>query len=127
MTAEHTSTDGATQPLGVGLSEGLGAGAEARCWCRACNRDTKGPGGWPYLATTFVVCPDCGNKRCPKANDHQHACTGSNDAGQLGSAYGSAQEFATSEDPHCKDGGKACIGCLMHGACLLAAAEAPND
>jgi len=76
------------RPLGLGLSEGLGAGAEARCWCRACNRDTKGPGGWPYLATTFVVCPDCGNKRCPKANDHQHACTRSNDAGQLGSAYG---------------------------------------
>ena len=30
MTTEHTSTNGATQPLGVGSSEGLGAGAEAR-------------------------------------------------------------------------------------------------
>lgn len=30
MTTEHTSTDPATQPLGVGSSEGLGAGAEAR-------------------------------------------------------------------------------------------------
>jgi hypothetical protein len=54
----------------------------ARCWCRACNRDTKGPGGWPYLATTFVVCPDCGNKRCPKATDHLNACTDSNEAAQ---------------------------------------------
>ena len=35
----------------------------------------------------FVVCPDCGNKRCPRANDHRNACTGSNEPGQEGSAY----------------------------------------
>jgi hypothetical protein len=35
----------------------------------------------------MIVCPDCGNKRCPKGNDHRNACTGSNEPGQPGSAY----------------------------------------
>lgn len=35
----------------------------------------------------MVLCPTCGNKRCPKANDHRNQCTGSNDSGQPGSAY----------------------------------------
>lgn len=35
----------------------------------------------------FVVCPDCGNKRCPKANNHNNACTNSNDVGQKGSRW----------------------------------------
>lgn len=35
----------------------------------------------------FIVCPECGNKRCPKANHHNNECTNSNDAGQKGSAY----------------------------------------
>lgn len=38
-------------------------------------------------AMHMVVCPICGNKRCPKANNHRHACTGSNEPGQVGSAY----------------------------------------
>ena len=38
-------------------------------------------------------------------------------------AFGSAEEFTTSEDPHCKDGGKACIDCLMRGECLHKAPE----
>jgi hypothetical protein len=87
MTTQATESQQPSPPLGVSSSEGLGAGAGARCWCRACNRDTKGPGGWSYLATTFVVCPDCGNKRCPKANNHGNVCTGSNAPGQPGSAY----------------------------------------
>ncbi|MGU5782609.1 hypothetical protein ACV1DY_03565 [Aeromonas caviae] len=40
----------------------------------------------------FVVCPDCGNKRCPRANDHRNACTGSNELGQEGSAYPAASK-----------------------------------
>ncbi|MFF4026936.1 hypothetical protein ACFYY5_29210 [Nocardia elegans] len=36
----------------------------------------------------MIVCPDCGNKRCPKATHHDHVCTGSNEAGQEGSVYG---------------------------------------
>lgn len=35
----------------------------------------------------MVLCPFCGNKRCPKATDHELKCTGSNDPGQEGSIY----------------------------------------
>ncbi|EPL7409930.1 hypothetical protein WI981_001280 [Klebsiella pneumoniae] len=50
------------------------------CWCRTCR---------PVAINDmrFVVCPDCGNKICPRANDHRNACTGSNEPGQEGSAY----------------------------------------
>lgn len=55
------------------------------CWCRTCR---------PVTVTDmrFVVCPDCGNKRCPHANDHRNACTGSNEPGQDGSAYPAAPQ-----------------------------------
>jgi hypothetical protein len=36
----------------------------------------------------MIVCPQCGNKRCPKATFHGHACTGSNASGQAGSRFG---------------------------------------
>lgn len=35
----------------------------------------------------FIVCPKCGNKRCPHATDRKFACTSSNDPGQAGSYY----------------------------------------
>lgn len=50
------------------------------CWCRTCRPVTLND-------MRFVVCPDCGNKRCPRANDHRNACTGSNEPGQEGIAY----------------------------------------
>ncbi|WP_320745684.1 hypothetical protein [Enterobacter cloacae] len=53
------------------------------CWCRTCRPITP-------TDMRFVVCPDCGNKRCPHANDHRNACTGSNEPGQEGSAYPAA-------------------------------------
>jgi len=34
----------------------------------------------------MVLCPLCGNKRCPRASNHIYACTGSNDVRQVGSA-----------------------------------------
>ncbi|HFT3186341.1 TPA: hypothetical protein ACHV3Y_001194 [Klebsiella variicola] len=54
--------------------------ANPDCWCRTCR---------PVVLNDmrFVVCPDCGNKRCPRANDHRNACTGSNEPSQEGSAY----------------------------------------
>lgn len=55
------------------------------CWCRTCRPVTM-------TDMRFVVCPDCGNKRCPHANDHRHACTGSNEPGQAGSAYPAAPQ-----------------------------------
>lgn len=50
------------------------------CWCRTCRPVTMSD-------MRFVVCPECGNKRCPHANDHRNDCTGSNEPGQVGSAY----------------------------------------
>lgn len=35
----------------------------------------------------YFLCETCGNKRCPHATDHRHACTGSNEPGQKGSRY----------------------------------------
>lgn len=53
------------------------------CSCRTCRPVT-------FTDSRFVVCPECGNKRCPRANDHRNACTGSNEPGQEGSAYPAA-------------------------------------
>lgn len=36
----------------------------------------------------MILCPTCGNKRCPKATDHDLDCTGSNEPNQPGSIYG---------------------------------------
>lgn len=60
------------------------------CWCCTCR---------PVVLSDmrFVVCPDCGNKRCPRANDHRNACTGSNEPGQEGSAYQAAPQLPGSE------------------------------
>ncbi|WP_313396642.1 hypothetical protein [Atlantibacter hermannii] len=56
-----------------------------KCWCHACRPVTMAD-------MRFVVCPECGNKRCPHANDHRNACTGSNEPGQEGSAYPAAPQ-----------------------------------
>lgn len=37
------------------------------------------------IGRPFIVCPDCGYKRCPKATWHGNDCTGSNDPGQAAS------------------------------------------
>jgi hypothetical protein len=52
----------------------------AECWCEKCRPNTIG-----YMR--MIVCPDCGNKRCPKATNHENACTGSNEVGQKGSSW----------------------------------------
>lgn len=60
------------------------------CWCLTCR---------PVVLNDmrFVVCPDCGNKRCPRANDHRNACTGSNEPGQEGSAHPAAPQSPGNE------------------------------
>ncbi|EOV8481667.1 DUF550 domain-containing protein [Klebsiella aerogenes] len=60
------------------------------CWCRTCR---------PVALNDmrFVVCPDCGNKRCPRANDHRNSCTWSNEPGQEGSAYPAAPQEVRGE------------------------------
>lgn len=55
------------------------------CHCWDCN-----PG-----AMWMIVCPDCGFKRCPRANHHGNACTRSNEPGQPGSAYEHGSGAAT--------------------------------
>lgn len=65
------------------LVETLLAMAQPRkpaCWCNACHRAT-------ITNIRMVLCPTCGNKRCPHANDHRNACTGSNAVGQPGSSW----------------------------------------
>ncbi|WP_449544178.1 hypothetical protein [Lelliottia nimipressuralis] len=55
------------------------------CSCGTCRPVT-------FTDSRFVVCSECGNKRCPHANDHRNACTGSNEPGQEGSAYPAAPQ-----------------------------------
>ncbi len=59
---------------------------KAKCWCHSCNRDVL-VNGIPFSLSRMILCPDCGNKRCPKANNHTFACTNSNEPNQVGSAY----------------------------------------
>lgn len=68
--------------------------APLRLWpaadCRRCEREAMEREPDPLRAAMmrrFIVCPTCGNKRCPKASDHRLACTGSNEPGQPGSDY----------------------------------------
>ena len=61
--------------------------AEPECYCYNCNKDRKDESGFPYTLTRMIVCPTCGNKRCPHSTDHNLTCTGSNDPGQPGSRY----------------------------------------
>lgn len=41
----------------------------------------------PLDLVRMILCPKCGNKRCPHASDHRLECTGSNEPGQEGSVY----------------------------------------
>jgi hypothetical protein len=50
-----------------------------RCSCATCRPVSFGD-------MRMVLCPVCGNKRCPRASNHVYACTGSNEVGQVGSA-----------------------------------------
>ena len=67
------------QKLHRGKSEDPGITVEetqTRCWCEACRPLTMSD-------MRFIVCPKCGNKRCPKATDHRNKCTGSNELNQI--------------------------------------------
>lgn len=67
------------------------------CWCYECRKDIPvGPldqqrfGGIAITEgmSRMFLCPECGNKRCPRASDHREPCSGSNEPGQTGSRYG---------------------------------------
>lgn len=57
-----------------------------QCWCAECEDVRLAP--LPFLdqltGRRFIVCPDCGNKRCPKAHQHDRPCTNSNKPNQPG-------------------------------------------
>ena len=56
---------------------------EPQCWCLTCKpMRIDDPS-----SIRMALCPTCGNKRCPKANDHRNQCSNSNEPGQKGSAY----------------------------------------
>lgn len=55
--------------------------------CYECLKDKKEGNGLPTVVTRMILCPTCGNKRCPKATDHNLDCTNSNESGQPGSRY----------------------------------------
>ncbi len=73
-------------PSAVGpvATSGLGGFSSLTTAHFDCHRCANGK----LLALTYMIlCPICGNKRCPKASDHDLACTGSNEPGQQGSIY----------------------------------------
>lgn len=67
------------------------------CECGKCSNELQrvidtaiGPSASDQLngpLNRMILCPECGNKRCPHASDHDRECTGSNDPGQPGSVY----------------------------------------
>jgi hypothetical protein len=86
------------------------------CWCETCRPNTM-------LESRMILCPVCGNKRCPRATHHDNACTGSNEPGQRGSSWenyptpgavGAGDELAvpfTFDPARCNHMGKAAIDC----------------
>lgn len=54
---------------------------EGKCHCWKCLEERD------EMRTIMILCPKCGNKRCPKSSDHNLECTDSNEPGQEGSVY----------------------------------------
>lgn len=64
---------------------------EPRCGCETCRPITPSD-------MRMVLCPDCGNKRCPKATHHHNACTNSNAPGQPGSSWEHVKPHGATND-----------------------------
>lgn len=64
---------------------------EPKCWCETCRPNTLSD-------MRFIVCSDCGNKRCPKATHHDNACTNSNAPGQPGSSWAHVKPHGAPND-----------------------------
>jgi hypothetical protein len=76
------------------------------CWCETCRPIT-------LTDMRMVLCPDCGNKRCPRATSHENACTGSNEVGQKGSSWEHVRPFENCQFRECDLPGQ----CREEGAC----------
>lgn len=69
-----------------------------QCICHRCIKENDlREGAFPLSSTIMILCPECGNKRCPKASDHRLSCTESNESGQEGSVYTAQPE----QKPYC--------------------------
>ncbi len=65
--------------IGLGVVTGS-LTPDVACGCYTCaDGETR--------RSRMILCPTCGNKRCPRATHHDNACTGSNEPGQVGSRY----------------------------------------
>jgi len=81
----RTNLGGVMGTLEVLLSLAYPTEFKCNCCFSCLNDPTKGFEN-PALQR-MIVCPACGNKRCPKATLHTNACTQSNAPGQEGSRY----------------------------------------
>ena len=60
---------------------------EYKCFCSTCDDEQRRHGELGPLEFRMNLCPDGGNKICPKATHHDNICTNSNEPGQDGSIY----------------------------------------
>lgn len=42
---------------------------DPKCYCATCDRAVN------LLPSRMAICPECGDKRCPRAEDHRNACS----------------------------------------------------
>lgn len=63
--------------------------------CLAVEQTTK----FERMFRHMILCPGCGNKRCPKATNCALACTDSNEPEQAGSVYGDRSTSAPPDPP----------------------------
>ncbi len=65
------------------LAQAIAEQAKNVCWCLTCRPlSILDPG-----SMRMAFCPECGNKRCPRATSCLNDCTDSNKPGQPGSIY----------------------------------------
>jgi hypothetical protein len=91
------------------------------CGCRACVVARPRTEITKFGVAWMILCPSCGNKRCPHASNHELMCTGSNEPGQLGSVYrADHRETVPCCNKPCPDGSHG-LGCSLavghEGAC----------
>lgn len=92
MTLNYAEYNAIVLPLQSRIAE---LEAEVRQDCDNCWKCLEGVVcdlGIPVTGSRMILCPICGNKRCPKASDHKLACTNSNESGQRGSVYSAVKE-----------------------------------
>jgi hypothetical protein len=77
--APHLIYDEAIAAIKEALAEPV---PESSACCHACFKASGA-----ILMTRMILCPTCGNKRCPRASDHRLECTDINEPGQTGSVY----------------------------------------